>query len=117
MKVILEDKVIVAALQIGDEFISTITELAQERNIQAASLSAIGALRDFELGYYYLDRKKYDRKKFEPAAFFDLVTRERVTFACMPPTMINMALNHPFPSLAAKLNWRSSAETMAETVS
>lgn len=34
-------------------------------------------------------------KKFEPAAFFDLITRERVTFACMPPTMINMALNHP----------------------
>jgi fatty-acyl-CoA synthase len=34
-------------------------------------------------------------KKFDPAAFFDLVTRERVTFACMPPTMINMALNHP----------------------
>jgi fatty-acyl-CoA synthase len=34
-------------------------------------------------------------KKFEPAAFFDLVSRERVTFACMPPTMINMALNHP----------------------
>ena len=33
-------------------------------------------------------------KKFEPAAFFDLVARERVTFACMPPTMINMALNH-----------------------
>jgi fatty-acyl-CoA synthase len=33
-------------------------------------------------------------KKFEPAVFFDLVTRERVTFACMPPTMINMALNH-----------------------
>jgi len=33
-------------------------------------------------------------KKFEPAAFFDLVVRERVTFACMPPTMINMALNH-----------------------
>jgi fatty-acyl-CoA synthase len=34
-------------------------------------------------------------KKFEPAAFFDLIARERVTFACMPPTMINMALNHP----------------------
>jgi fatty-acyl-CoA synthase len=33
-------------------------------------------------------------KKFEPEAFFDLVERERVTFACMPPTMINMALNH-----------------------
>ena len=34
-------------------------------------------------------------KKFEPAGFFDLVAKERVTFACMPPTMINMALNHP----------------------
>jgi fatty-acyl-CoA synthase len=34
-------------------------------------------------------------KKFEPGAFFDLLVRERVTFACMPPTMINMALNHP----------------------
>jgi fatty-acyl-CoA synthase len=33
-------------------------------------------------------------KKFEPAAFFDLVRSEQVTFACMPPTMINMALNH-----------------------
>jgi len=33
-------------------------------------------------------------KKFEPAGFFDLVTSECVTFACMPPTMINMALNH-----------------------
>lgn len=33
-------------------------------------------------------------KKFEPAAFFDLVVSEQVTFACMPPTMINMALNY-----------------------
>ncbi|MFY9573459.1 MAG: AMP-binding protein, partial [Blastocatellia bacterium] len=39
-------------------------------------------------------------KKFEPAAFFDLVTQERVTFACMPPTMINMALNHPLDEQA-----------------
>ncbi len=41
-------------------------------------------------------------KKFEPAAFFDLVSRERVTFACMPPTMINMALNHPMDAEALK---------------
>ena len=33
-------------------------------------------------------------KKFEPALFFELVAREQVTFASMPPTMINMALNH-----------------------
>ena len=34
-------------------------------------------------------------KKYEPAAFFALATRERMSFACMPPTMINLALNHP----------------------
>jgi len=39
-------------------------------------------------------------KKYEPAAFFDLVARERVSFACMPPTMINMALNHPLDEQA-----------------
>jgi acyl-CoA synthetase (AMP-forming)/AMP-acid ligase II len=33
-------------------------------------------------------------KKYEPASFFDLAARERMSFACMPPTMINMALNH-----------------------
>jgi fatty-acyl-CoA synthase len=34
-------------------------------------------------------------RKFEPAEFFQLVKEEQVTFACMPPTMINMALHHP----------------------
>ncbi len=33
-------------------------------------------------------------KKYEPGGFFELATRERMTFACMPPAMINMALNH-----------------------
>jgi len=33
-------------------------------------------------------------KKYEPQSFFDLATREAMTFACMPPTMINLALNH-----------------------
>ena len=41
-------------------------------------------------------------KKFEPAAFFDLVAQERVTFACMPPTMIDMALNHPLDDQTLK---------------
>jgi fatty-acyl-CoA synthase len=32
--------------------------------------------------------------KYEPASFFELAARERMTFACMPPTMINLALNY-----------------------
>lgn len=34
-------------------------------------------------------------KKFDAGGFFELATREKMSFACMPPTMINMALNHP----------------------
>ena len=34
-------------------------------------------------------------KKYEPGSFFDLAIKEQMTFACMPPTMINLALNHP----------------------
>ncbi|HZS46145.1 MAG TPA: fatty acid--CoA ligase [Blastocatellia bacterium] len=34
-------------------------------------------------------------KKFEPGAFFDLAINEGMTCACMPPIMMNMALNHP----------------------
>jgi len=32
--------------------------------------------------------------KYEPASFFELAARERMSFACMPPTMINLALNY-----------------------
>ena len=51
-------------------------------------------------------------KKFEPAAFFDLITHEGVTFACMPPTMINMALNH---SMDAKTRDRLPKEVRIGT--
>lgn len=34
-------------------------------------------------------------KKYEPRSFFELASREGMTTACMPPTMINMAMNHP----------------------
>ncbi len=34
-------------------------------------------------------------KKYEAAAFFEVVAREKISFACMPPTMINLAMNHP----------------------
>ena len=34
-------------------------------------------------------------KKFEPGAFFETAIAEQMTMACMPPIMMNMALNHP----------------------
>lgn len=68
MKVKLEGEVFVLVLDIGEEIISTLTRFVEQQNIQAGSLSAIGALRNFELGYYFLDKKEYGRKKFEPIA-------------------------------------------------
>ncbi|RYM06071.1 long-chain-fatty-acid--CoA ligase [Sporolactobacillus sp. THM7-7] len=34
-------------------------------------------------------------RKIDPALIFDLVNRERITLACMVPTMINILLHHP----------------------
>jgi fatty-acyl-CoA synthase len=34
-------------------------------------------------------------RKYEPGSFFALAAAEGMTFACMPPTMINLAIHHP----------------------
>ncbi len=58
----------VLVLEIGEQVINELTVFAGKRNITSASISGIGALRDFELGYYYLDRKEYGRRKFTEIA-------------------------------------------------
>jgi len=58
----------VLILKIGEELLTTLTRFAKEENIIAGSIHAIGALRDFELGYYYLDKKEYGRTKFNEIA-------------------------------------------------
>ena len=58
----------VLILEIGEEFLTCLTNFAKEANVVAGTLHAIGALRDFELGYYYLDKKQYGRKKFSEIA-------------------------------------------------
>ncbi len=59
-------------------------------------------------------------KKYEPASFFELAAKEGMTFACMPPTMINMALNHPLSDVErerlprnARIGTAGSAPPMA----
>jgi uncharacterized protein len=68
MKIQKQDNSYVVILEIGEELISSLTGFANQEQVTAASISAIGALRDFELGYYYPDRKEYGRKKFEEIA-------------------------------------------------
>lgn len=63
-----QGNVYVLILEIGEEFLTSLTHFAKEENVLAGSIHAIGALRDFELGYYYLDKKEYGRKKFSEIA-------------------------------------------------
>lgn len=41
-------------------------------------------------------------KKFEPGSFLALAQQEKMSFACMPPTMINLTLNHDIDEAALR---------------
>lgn len=63
MKTAIQGDTHVLVMEIGEELVESILHYAEQTKIQAASIQAIGAIRDFELGYYVLDRKEYLRKK------------------------------------------------------
>jgi len=52
-------------LEMGDAAHASLTSLMEKEGIRGGFLSALGALRDVELGYYDLQRKDYDRRAFE----------------------------------------------------
>ena len=49
----------------GEEIIQSLTGLSKTSGIVGATFFGIGALDFAELGYYYPDRKQYDKRKFE----------------------------------------------------
>lgn len=49
----------------GEEIISTVTQFCKSQNIMSGELLGIGAVEKAELGFYYLDRKEYEWRKFE----------------------------------------------------
>ncbi|RMG40749.1 MAG: DNA-binding protein [Methanobacteriota archaeon] len=51
---------------------ATLQEFLEKEKIGAGSLTAIGALKEVELGYFYLNEKTYSRKKFE--GIYELVS-------------------------------------------
>jgi predicted DNA-binding protein with PD1-like motif len=52
------------AIDMGEELMSTLLQFASSEGLTAGYLSGIGALKDVELGYYWLDRREYKRQKF-----------------------------------------------------
>jgi uncharacterized protein len=72
MKTVIQGDTHVLALEIGEELVESILRYAEQTKIHAASIHAIGAIRNFELGYYVLDQKQYLRKRVEEIA--ELIT-------------------------------------------
>lgn len=86
MQVERNQDVILLRLEIGEEVVSVLQSFAEANGIESAQVSAIGAINDFELGYYVIGEKKYTRKKFEVNAELisclgNLALREGKAFA------------------------------------
>jgi len=54
-----ELRTIVAVFDIGDEIIAGLTDLVRAEEVTAASLTAVGAVREATLGWYDLDEQEY----------------------------------------------------------
>jgi uncharacterized protein len=44
----------------GDEVVATLTDFAKDNDLDASSLTAIGAFSDAKLGYFDMERKEYE---------------------------------------------------------
>ncbi len=49
----------------GAALLEAITEFARQQGIRCASLIAIGAVDQVELGYFHAAEKRYDRRRFD----------------------------------------------------
>ena len=61
MRVYEEERGLLVLLQRGEKLVAGLTQLAKDRGLRGAGLSALGALCDVELGYYVLHDKRYER--------------------------------------------------------
>lgn len=52
------------AVEMGEDLHASLLRLAVQESLTSGQISGIGALRDVELGYYWLDRKEYKRQRF-----------------------------------------------------
>lgn len=59
----------IIVLDKGQKLMSTLTEIASEKNILGGHIVGIGALEKVELGAFHLDDKDYIRKTFDDAEY------------------------------------------------
>ena len=69
----LEDGKILMVLDPGDELHAALGALAERASLNAAAISAIGAVGELELGYFCIPKLEYDRKIYrEPLEVISL---------------------------------------------
>ncbi len=54
-------KTFALVLDTGDEFMSELTSFAKDKDLDASSLTALGAFSDATLGYFDMERKEYEK--------------------------------------------------------
>lgn len=52
-------------LEKGEEVISSIVQFAAKENVRSGVFFGLGAINNFELGYYDLKTRRYEKEKFE----------------------------------------------------
>jgi predicted DNA-binding protein with PD1-like motif len=82
------EKTFVLALDTGDEVVSEITNFARENDLDAASITAMGAFSGATLAYFDIVEKEYEKTPFE----------EQVE---VPSLIGDIALNEGEPELHA----------------
>ena len=61
------DNVIIARIDHGEEIVETLRLIAERENVTLANINALGAVDDFTVGVYNVDRQQYFRNDFQGA--------------------------------------------------
>ena len=64
MNYIKTDNIYVVRLDVGDEILSSLTQLCEVENINTATVQGIGAVDNVTVGFYSTEEKKYFSKMF-----------------------------------------------------
>ena len=59
------NRIIVGKVEPDEDLIDAILEMVQQHNIHSGLINCIGALKKFAIGYFNIDTKTYETKKFE----------------------------------------------------
>ena len=58
------DDVYVVRLDVGDEIMTSLTDLCNKENIRSATVQGLGVVNDVTVGYYSLEEQRYFPKTF-----------------------------------------------------